>query len=210
MTAKSASIRKARINRKTREVDIQGKLVVDGSGKSKIKTPFPFMDHMLDLFAFHGLFDLELKVKSDLSHHGIEDIGIAVGGALVKALGQGKGIRRYGYAYAPMDKTLVRSVVDISGRPSIRLEESLSPVAAPSVITPLSGREEFCFEDLNHFFEGLCLHGKLTLHIDYRYDGDTHHLCEAMFKALGMALDRATSLDPRRKGVSSTKGVLDF
>ncbi|MCM8812720.1 MAG: imidazoleglycerol-phosphate dehydratase [Candidatus Omnitrophica bacterium] len=201
--------RGAAIQRKTREVDITGKFIVDGAGTTDIKTPFPFLDHMLDLLAFHGFFDLSLRVSSDLSHHGIEDIGIAVGDAVARSIDGGKGIRRYGTAFAPMDKTLARVVVDISGRPSLFIAESLTP-AAHSSISPLTGKEEFSFEDMHHFLEGLCLHAKITMHIDYRYDGDTHHLCEAIFKALGMALDSATTRDSRRKDVASTKGIIDL
>ncbi|RKY37229.1 MAG: imidazoleglycerol-phosphate dehydratase [Candidatus Omnitrophota bacterium] len=202
--------RSAEIKRKTREVDISGNLVVDGEGKTKLTTEFAFLNHMLDLFAFHGFFDLDLNVVSDLTHHGIEDIGIAIGNALSKAISPGLGIKRYGFAYVPMDETLARVSIDISGRPLVRIEESLSNVENPHKIKPLTGKEKFDFDELNHFFAGLTQHAKITLHIDYRYDGDTHHLCEAIFKALGIAFDRATMIDSRRKEITSTKGILDF
>lgn len=220
--------RAAEINRKTKEVDIKGKFNIDGQGKSKINTGFKSLDHMLELFSFHGLFDLELKAKGDLEHHIVEDIGIALGDALKSALGSVKGIRRYATTTVPMDEILAKVDVDISGRPF------LSSFLNQGKFTTFSENLDLKSEDFKTFLESFVSHSKITLHITWTSEEtknfyerrdkaakrgfesfvkkpqyDTHHIFEAIFKALGIALDQATQIDPRRKGIPSTKGVID-
>lgn len=200
--------RRARVERKTNEVDIVCDFILDGDGRQEVKTPYDSLNHMLSLFAFHGFFDLELKAKGDLSHHIVEDIGIALGDAFRKAIGDTLSIRRYGFASAPMDEVLVNLSADISGRP-ILVEEDVS----------------FKEENLDlkkgefqGFLKAFVDHAKITLHIrtsipgnpDVRQLPDSHHYFEAVFKALGIALDKASQIDARRKGVPSTKGIIDL
>ena len=201
-------IRKAKIARKTTEVDIKGEFNIDGSGKTLVKTPFEPLNHLLTLFAFHGLFDLNLQAKGDLQHHIIEDIGIALGKAVKDALGDKSGINRYGSFSVTMDKVVVEANIDISGRPTLhRADKKLGPV-------DLEGKTfddtNFKFEDAEEFLESFVNHAGISLVYDIKSgEGDLHHVLEALFKAMGKALDQATQIDPRRKGIPSTKGIID-
>jgi imidazoleglycerol-phosphate dehydratase len=197
--------RTAAIKRKTRETDITVKLNVDGSGKSKINTGIGFLDHMLELFAFWGLFDLEISAKGDLkvdAHHTNEDIGIVLGQAFKKALGDKKGIRRIASASAPMEDTVGNVVVDINGRCSF-------DILSFTVLPALNGLD-YDFVRAKHFFETFA--ENLGMNLNIRIDNaneDLHATLEPVFKALGLAFDQATQIDPRRKGIPSTKGVID-
>jgi imidazoleglycerol-phosphate dehydratase len=201
----------AKIERKTREVQVRGRLDLDGGGRSSISTGIGFLDHMLELFAKHGLFDLEVKAKGDLHidlHHTNEDLGLALGEAFRKALGEKRGIRRMGSAFVPMDETLarVRVVADVSGRPHFRLD--WAPAAKPGEFRR-GGRISYGLEDAKHFLESFSARSGLTLHVDVlKAGGDVHHVLESVFKALGRALREAVERDPRVKGVPSTKGKL--
>ncbi len=198
-------MRKAQIKRKTNEVEIFGELNIDGKGQTKISTGFEPLNHLLTLFAFHGLFDLELKATGDLAHHIIEDLGIAIGKAFKEALADKSGINRYGSFSATMDKVVVEANVDISGRPSLHSQ------GLPS------GLDQETFDDTNftakhteEFLEAFIQHAGLSLvYIVKASQGDLHHILEALFKAMGKALDQATQIDPRRKGIPSTKGIID-
>jgi len=193
--------RNATIERKTSETDIRLSLEVDGSGASTIRSGIPFFDHMFTLFARHGLFDVDLTANGDLDvdlHHTVEDTGIVLGQAFTKALGDKKGIRRYGHAYVPMDETLARVVVDLSGRPFLEYR-------APGGVEPING---FSFQLVEEFLRGFAVHAAANVHVEILYGRDAHHMAEAIFKALARALDVATQLDPRVTGVPSTKGVL--
>jgi imidazoleglycerol-phosphate dehydratase len=203
-----AKKRLAAIERKTNEVEIKGALILDGEGKQDVKTPFDSLNHMLSLFAFHGFFDLSLQAKGDLSHHIVEDIGIALGDAYRKALGDTLSIRRFGFASAPMDEVLVNVSVDISGRPKL-VEESVG--FSEENLDLKQG-------DFKNFLESFVNHAKITLHIRLSIPGspdilkvpDSHHYFEALFKALAIALDKASQIDSRRKGIPSTKGIIDL
>jgi imidazoleglycerol-phosphate dehydratase len=195
-------MRTAKIERKTRETDIKIDLNIDGSGKFDIKTGIPFMDHMLILFTRHGLFDLKIRAKGDTEvdyHHTVEDIGIILGDAIKKALKDKKGIRRYGEASTPMDETLATVSLDIGGRPYLIYNVKLPKKAK------LKDFDPGLVED---FFRALVNHTGITLHINLLYGRDTHHILEAIFKAFGRALDQATMIDTRIKGIPSTKGRL--
>ncbi|MEI6491440.1 MAG: imidazoleglycerol-phosphate dehydratase HisB [Verrucomicrobiota bacterium] len=194
--------REAKIERKTSETSIALRFVVDGRGESKLVTGIPFFDHMLTLFARHGLFDLDLDAKGDIAvdfHHTVEDTGITLGQALVKALKDKAGIRRYGFSYVPMDETLVRVVVDLSGRPYLAFN-------APNNVEPIGGN--FSFQLVEEFLRAVSVHGGMNLHVDILAGRDAHHMAEGVFKALARALDQATQIDPRVEGVPSTKGIL--
>lgn len=194
-------MRKAEIKRKTNEVDINGEFNVDGRGLTQIKTGFEPLNHLLTLFSFHGLFDLNLEASGDLAHHIIEDIGIALGKAFKEALGDKAGINRYGSFSATMDKVVVEANVDISGRPSLEGEEGLAGTFDDT---------KFTFKDAKEFLEAFIQHAGISLvYIIKSSKGDLHHILEALFKAMGKALDQATQIDPRRKGVPSTKGIID-
>lgn len=194
--------RTATIKRKTKEVDIRGKFTIDGAGKSKIKTGFKSLDHMLELFTFHGLFDLELQAKGDLEHHIVEDIGIALGDAFKKSLGKAGGIKRYGNSSVPMDEVLSNVAVDISGRPKM--------VFTVGGAYGWKENLDLRSDDFKIFLEGFIEHARVSLNISLTAgELDTHHAFESIFKAMGIALDQATQIDPRRKGVPSTKGVID-
>ncbi|MFA5336771.1 MAG: imidazoleglycerol-phosphate dehydratase [Candidatus Omnitrophota bacterium] len=201
-------MRKAKINRKTAEVNIQGEFNVDGSGKTSVQTPFEPLNHLLTLFAFHGLFDLKLQAKGDLQHHIIEDIGIALGKAFKEALKDKAGINRYGSFSMTMDKVVVEANIDISGRPTLhRADKKLG-------LVDLEGKTfdntNFKFEDAEEFLEAFVNHAGISLVYDVKSgEGDLHHVLEALFKAIGKALDQATQIDPRRKGIPSTKGIID-
>ena len=194
--------RKAKIERNTKETDIKIALDLDGTGAYSIKTPVPFMDHMLSHIAKHGFFDLTVKAKGDTEiddHHTVEDLGIAFGQALKKALGGNKGIRRYGEATVPMDETLAQVVMDLSGRPYLTYQVELPRKYKLKDFDPGLAED---------FFQSVVNHAGMNLHIRLHYGRDVHHLLEAVFKAFGRALDQATSLDPRIKGVLSTKGKI--
>ena len=194
--------RKATIKRKTTETDIKIEFYIDGSGKSKINTHMPFLDHMLTLFTRHGLFDLYIEATGDLEidyHHTVEDIGIVLGQTITKAVGEKRGIRRYGSALIPMDETLVSVALDISGRPYL----------AYNVTLPRRGKiREFDADLIEDFFQALVTNSGITLHINIQYGRNIHHIFEAIFKAFGRALDDATTVDSRVTGVPSTKGKL--
>jgi imidazoleglycerol-phosphate dehydratase len=193
--------RTARIERVTSETRIQLDLNVDGGGKAKVCTSVPFLDHMLNLFARHGLFDLTIEASGDIDidfHHTVEDIGIVLGEAFKKALGEKKGIRRYGQATVPMDETLANVAVDISGRPYLVYHVTLPKVKIG----------EFDVELAREFFQAFVNHCGLNLHINVMYGENVHHIIEACFKAFARAMDAASRLDQRVEGVMSTKGVL--
>lgn len=193
--------RAASIDRKTSETDIRLTLDVDGTGASAVRSGIPFFDHMLTLFARHGLFGLELQAQGDIEvdlHHTVEDTGIALGQAFTRALGDKAGIRRYGHAYVPMDETLVRAVVDLSGRPFLEYR-------APGGVEPING---FSFQLVEEFLRGFAVHAAANVHVEILYGRDAHHMAEGVFKALARALDVATQVDPRVQGIPSTKGVL--
>jgi imidazoleglycerol-phosphate dehydratase len=197
----SVSQRKARKYRKTSETEISLSLGLDGKGLGKIKTGIPFFDHMLNLFARHGLFDLEVKAKGDLDvdlHHTVEDVGIVLGQALATALGKKEGIRRYGCAHVPMDETLARVVVDLSGRPYLELRG----------LNRRGRAGNFSAQLVEEFLRALSVQGGMNLHAEILYGRDVHHQIEALFKALAKALQDAVKRDSRVKGVPSTKGRL--
>ncbi len=196
-------IRSASVHRKTRETDIKLDFSVDGEGISKVKTGLPFLDHMLELFSKHGLFNLQVKAKGDLEvdiHHTNEDTGIVLGSALVKALGDKKGIRRYGFWSLPMDETLIRVSLDISGRPSLFVHQAEG--------ASYSRLENYSFHDAMEFMRAFCHHAGINMHIEVVKGKDSHHIIEGVFKCLSKALDYATQIDPRVQGVPSTKGLI--
>ena len=199
----SASVRKAEIRRKTSETDILIKLKVSGSGKSSIDTGMPFLDHMLTLLAKHSLFDLDIKAKGDLHvdiHHTNEDVGITLGQALTKALGSKAGIRRYGFFSVPMDETLIKVTLDISGRPSLHISKAKG--------VKFSRLENYSFHDAMECLKAFCQHAGINMHVEVLSGQDSHHIIEGVFKALARALDMATQIDSRVQGIPSTKGSL--
>ncbi|MDP2654533.1 MAG: imidazoleglycerol-phosphate dehydratase [Candidatus Omnitrophota bacterium] len=219
--------RKAVIDRKSKETEIIGELNVNGSGNTKIKSPIGFLNHMLELFAFHGFFDLALDVKGDTHidiHHTNEDIGIALGKAFKKALGEEKaGIKRFGYAYAPMEATVGKCVIDISGRGYYRFnaegeypktfQKGAHMFEAKNGMDVLKEQKQegYSFVYLEHFLESFALNLGATLSFTIQNpSNDLHTNIETVFKSLGIALDQATQVDPRRKGgIPSTKGIID-
>jgi len=193
--------RSAIVERKTKETSVLVRLNLDGEGRSKIKTGIEFLDHMLEQLAFHGLLDLEIECEGDLhidSHHSIEDIGIAIGQAFKEALGGKTGIRRFGHAYIPMDESLLRAVLDFSGRPEFVFNGQFGRYNLGNLDTQM----------IPHFFKSLAFNCGLTLHLSILDGSNDHHKCEGLFKAFARALSDAIALDPRRMGVSSTKGTL--
>jgi imidazoleglycerol-phosphate dehydratase len=195
------SSRTAAISRKTKETRIELSLDLDGTGQSTIQTGVGFFDHMLDLLVRHSLIDLNVKADGDLhvdAHHTVEDVGIVLGQAIEKALGDKRGIYRYGWAIVPMDETLAQVALDLSGR------------AAFVFNAPLDGKSigEFPAELVEEFFKSVAQNAKMNLHIAVPYGSNTHHISEAIFKATAKALRQATSLDPRNPDVPSTKGSL--
>lgn len=201
-----AKVRSATIKRKTTETVITGKLAVDGSGKTEIKTGIGFLDHMLTLFAFHGLFDLALKAKGDLevdTHHTNEDIAICLGKAFKDALGDCRSIKRFGSKEVPMDLASAKVTVDVGGRYAFVWR--IPPVTGGEQV---SRDEGYSLLDGKDFFDTFAKNAAINLHVDVYAGEDVHHVLEAVFKALGVALDEATQVDTRRKGVPSTKGVL--
>ncbi len=193
--------RQAKVTRNTQETQISVALNLDGSGQSKLATGVPFLDHMLDQVARHGVFDLEIVAKGDLhidAHHTVEDIGITLGQAFTKAVGGKEGVRRYGHAYVPLDEALSRVVVDLSGRPGLSLKIDF--------VRARIG--EFDVDLVHEFFQGFTNHAFVTLHVDNLKGDNAHHQAETAFKAFGRALRMAVELDPRVQGVPSTKGSL--
>ncbi|MFA5146376.1 MAG: imidazoleglycerol-phosphate dehydratase HisB [Candidatus Omnitrophota bacterium] len=199
--------RSAAIKRKTRETEITGKLTIGGGGKTDINTGIGFLDHMLTLFVFHGLFDLTLKAKGDLKvdiHHTNEDAAICLGKAFREALGDCRGIKRYGSKEVPMDMASAKVTVDIGGRYAFLWR---IPVTTAQEQT---GRDEgYSLMDGKDFLDTFAKNANINLHIDVYSGEDVHHVLEAIFKAFGIALDEATQIDARRKGVPSTKGTID-
>ena len=192
--------RSSRITRQTRETDIEVALNLDGAGQVDLATGIPFLDHMLHLFAAHGYFDLTVKATGDLEvdqHHTVEDIGICLGQAFREALGAKSGVRRYGEARVPMDEALAQATVDLSNRPFLHFDVRFAPVSA--ALDPQLVKE---------FWRALAIHGGMTIHIEVPYGENTHHIMEAIFKAMGRALDRASQPEPRAQGAPSTKGTL--
>ncbi|KAB7627253.1 imidazoleglycerol-phosphate dehydratase HisB [Alkalilimnicola sp. S0819] len=194
--------RKATIQRDTLETQVSVSLNLDGQGKAELDTGVPFLDHMLDQIARHGLIDLSIKAQGDLhidAHHTVEDVGITFGQALLEALGDRKGIRRFGHAYCPLDESLSRVVVDFSGRPG--LEDHVEYTRARI--------GDFDVDLFGEFFRGLVNHARMTLHIDNLRGRNAHHQAESVFKALGRALRMAAERDPRApQAMPSTKGTL--
>jgi imidazoleglycerol-phosphate dehydratase len=195
-------MRQAQVTRNTQETQISVKLNLDGSGKSKLATGIGFFDHMLDQVARHSMIDLEIEAKGDLhidAHHTVEDVGITLGQAFAKAIGDKKGVRRYGHAYVPLDEALSRVVVDLSGRPGLEY--------AVDYTRGLVG--EFDIDLVHEFFQGFANHALVTLHIDNFKGRNAHHQAETIFKAFGRALRMASEIDPRAAGaLPSTKGSL--
>lgn len=199
----------APVKRKTKETEITVKLNIDGGGKAKINTGIGFLDHMLELFAFHGLFDLDITAKGDLKvdiHHTNEDIGIVLGEAFNKALGDKKGIRRFGDASVPMEDVVANVVLDISGRGFFDGIKRVGSAAYPEV----KDEAGYSFSYANHFFESFAKKLGMNLNIELKSaNPDLHTNLEPIFKAFGLALKDAVQIDPRRKGVPSTKGIID-
>jgi imidazoleglycerol-phosphate dehydratase len=195
-------MRSASVSRRTAETDVSVSLTLDGTGKAAIATGVGFLDHMLELFARHGLFDLEVKVEGDLhvdQHHTTEDTGIAVGQAFLKALGDKKGIARYADLHLPMDEALSRVALDISGRPFLVFKAQF----------PAEKIGAFDTELVREWFQAFAMNGGVTLHVEALYGDNSHHIAESCFKGLARALRKAVALDPREEGrVPSTKGTL--
>jgi imidazoleglycerol-phosphate dehydratase len=195
-------MREATAIRNTLETQISVKLNLDGSGRTQLATGVPFLDHMLDQVARHGVFDLEIAAKGDLridAHHTVEDVGITLGQAFASAIGDKKGVRRYGHAYVPLDEALSRVVVDLSGRPGLEMNIKFARARIG----------EFDVDLVHEFFQGFVNHARVTLHVDNLKGENAHHQAETAFKAFGRALRMAVELDPRTSGVlPSTKGSL--
>jgi imidazoleglycerol-phosphate dehydratase len=193
--------RTAVVERVTKETQIRLSLGIDGTGDAKICTSVPFLNHMLDLFARHGLFDLQVEAQGDIDvdfHHTVEDVGIVLGEALKRALGDKSGIHRYGQAAVPMDETLATAAIDLSGRPYLCFNVPLPNVKVGA----------FDVELVREFFQGFANTACLNLHLNLMYGENIHHIVEACFKAFARALDEATAIDARISGVMSTKGKL--
>ncbi|MCP5269113.1 MAG: imidazoleglycerol-phosphate dehydratase HisB [Zoogloeaceae bacterium] len=195
-------MRQAEITRNTLETQVSVKINLDGTGVGRFETGVPFLDHMLDQIARHGAIDLEVVAKGDLhidAHHTVEDIGITLGQALTKALGDKKGLRRYGHAYVPLDEALSRVVVDLSGRPGLEFHVPFTRAWIG----------QFDVDLVNEFFQGVVNHALMTIHVDNLRGNNAHHQAETVFKAFGRALRMAAELDPRAAGaIPSTKGAL--
>ena len=195
-------MRTAEVVRNTKETQIRVRLNLDGSGAAKLVTGVPFLEHMLDQVARHGMLDLEIEAKGDLhidAHHTVEDIGITLGQAFAKAIGDKAGIRRYGHAYVPLDEALSRVVIDLSGRPGLEFHVAWTRA--------LIG--EFDVDLVHEFFQGFVNHAQVTLHVDNLRGDNAHHQCETVFKAFARALRMAAEADPRAgAAIPSTKGSL--
>ena len=195
-------MRRTSVERKTKETVIKMEIDLDGTGRYRIDTSIPFLDHMLSLMSKHGLFDLAIKAKGDIEiddHHTVEDTGIVLGKAFKQALGDMRGIRRYGHASVPMDESLASVNLDMSGRPYL-----VYKVEFPKK----SKLKDFDPDLIEDFLQAFVSHSGTTLHVSVPYGRNTHHIVEAVFKALGRALRQAVEIDPRVKGVPSTKGKL--
>jgi imidazoleglycerol-phosphate dehydratase len=194
--------RQAEIKRTTKETDISVRLTIDGGGASKVSTGIGFFDHMLDQLARHSLMDIEITARGDLhidQHHTVEDVGIALGQAVKRAAGDFRGIVRYANAYAPMDETLTRVAIDVSGRPFLVFRTEISQAKIG----------EFDTELVREFFQAFAQHAAITLHIETLYGGNSHHIVESCFKGVARALGAALAIDPRQKErIPSTKGML--
>ena len=194
--------RSATINRNTLETQIQASINLDGEGNASFQTGVPFLDHMLDQVARHGMIDMNIQAKGDLhidAHHTVEDIGITLGQAFAKALGDKKGIRRYGHSYVPLDEALSRVVVDFSGRPGMEYH----------IDFPRARIGDFDVDLFHEFFQGFVNHAQATLHIDNIRGQNAHHIAETVFKAFGRAMRMAVEMDSRMQGITpSTKGSL--
>jgi imidazoleglycerol-phosphate dehydratase len=194
-------IRSASVARKTNETDIELAFTLDGSGTADIETDVPFLNHMLELFTKHGQFDLQVRARGDVEiddHHTVEDIGICLGRTIRDALGDKAGIKRYANVFVPMDEALAQVAIDLSNRPHLEYRAQY----------PSSVVGSFSTELVHEFLWKLALEARMTLHVIVHYGHNTHHMIEAVFKALGRALDEASGFDPRVRGVPSTKGVL--
>ncbi len=201
MSDKSVEKRKAQVTRHTKETDISLEVTLDGSGSCSANTGVGFLDHMLDLFAKHGSFDLEIKAKGDLetgAHHTVEDIGIVLGQAFNDALDDRSGIKRYGSAEIPMDEAIALTTIDISGRPLCSFEADLPDVSIAGFGTELT----------EEFYRAFANNAKITLHVKVLKGKNAHHMVEATFKSFARALSAAVSIDPNESGVPSTKGYI--
>jgi imidazoleglycerol-phosphate dehydratase len=194
-------MRTSEVDRRTKETGVSLELNLDGEGKGEVQTSIPFFDHMLSHLAKHSLFDLSLRATGDIEvdyHHTVEDVGIALGQALVQALGTKEGIRRYASQLVPMDEALVLVALDVSGRGLLRFQDSFPSEATGDFDTAL----------VKEFLRAVAVNAGMTLHVQVLSGDNSHHISEAIFKALGQALRGATELDPRRRGIPSTKGTL--
>lgn len=201
LKAQPMTDRSAKVERKTKETQIRIQFDLDGSGTHRVSTGVPFFDHMLALFAVHGFFDLSVEASGDLEvdlHHTVEDVGLVLGDALSRALGERKGIVRYGHAVTPMDDALAAVTIDLSNRPFLVYNVQCPEQAAGSFDVTLA----------KEFFRAFATRGGMNLHVNLSYGENEHHIIESIFKATGRALNQATALDDRIKGVRSTKGAL--
>jgi len=191
-------MRKEEVYRKTRETEVTVKVNLDGEGKAEVNTGMRFLDHMVTSFATHSLIDVTAKVTGDLKHHTVEDLALCIGEAINKALGTREGLTRFGYAAAPMDCSLAFAAVDLVKRPYFKIDLKLKGKKV----------EDMAVEDINHFFESLATSLSANVHVFVQYGSNDHHKAEAAVKALALSLRQAVAMDPRRKGVPSSKGVI--
>jgi len=191
-------LRTAEVSRKTSETDVYAKVNLDGSGIADVDTGVPFLDHMLESLATHSMIDITVRATGDLRHHVLEDVAICLGEALLKSLGDATGIRRFGYAIVPMDCSLALAAVDLAKRPYVKIDLKLRGKKI----------EEMPCENIYHFLETLAMALRANVHISIQYGSNDHHKAEAAFKALALSLRQAVSIDPRRAGVPSSKGVI--
>jgi imidazoleglycerol-phosphate dehydratase len=199
--APKIATREAHVTRNTLETQVSVRIDLDGTGRSRLATQVPFLDHMLDQVARHGVFDLEVEARGDLhidAHHTVEDVGITLGQAVAQAVGDKKAVRRYGHAYVPLDEALSRVVIDLSGRPGLEFHIDFTRARIG----------EFDVDLVHEFFQGFVNHAAVTLHVDNLRGSNAHHQAETAFKAFGRALRMAVEKDPRVAGVPSTKGAL--
>ena len=191
-------MRTKEVHRKTRETEVKVKVNLDGEGKADVKTGMRFLDHMVTSFATHSLIDLTAKVTGDLKHHSVEDLAICLGEAVNKALGTREGLTRFGYAAAPMDCSLAFAAVDLVKRPYFKIDLKLRGKKV----------EDMATEDINHFFQSFATSLAANVHLFTQYGSNDHHKAEAAVKALALSLRQAVAIDPKRKGVPSSKGVI--